>query len=56
MTWSVFQISNIFCEPRNNKHLEQVRRAKFIAELQNILPLFSISLNTKIAHYVNVFL
>ena len=45
-----------FCEPRNKKHLEQVSRAKFIAELQNILPLFIISLNNKIAYCVKAFL
>ena len=42
-----------FCEPHNKKHLEQVSRAKFIAELQNILPLFIISLNNKIAYCVH---
>ena len=46
-----------FCEPRNKKHfIEQVSRAKFIAELQNILPLFIISLNNKIAYCVKAFL
>ena len=45
-----------FCEPRNKKHLEQVSRAKFIAELQNILPLFIISLNNKISYCVKAFL
>ena len=56
MTWSVFQVLNILWATQYQTLRTPVNRAKFIAKLQNILPLFSISLNNKTAYCVKAFL
>ena len=56
MTWSVFQVLNILWATQYQTLRTLVSRAKFIAKLQNILPMFSISLNNKIAYCVKAFL